>query len=85
MIEQIYIYIIAALPSLGAVIGIVSAVCAIFKKFNSLIKEVKETTDIKQLKGALNRLAIENLELKRLIKKDIEARTHVEVQDDKKV
>lgn len=86
MIEEIYLIIIAALPSIGSIIGVITAVKKVLDSFSALKKKVEETTDVDDLRKLVKKVMLENAELKRLIKEDIEARTNVEVDtNDEKV
>lgn len=64
-LDQIYQILVAALPSLTAIIGIVTVCVKIIKQFTKLRDEVKATQDIKDVEKQLKVVLQENAELKR--------------------
>lgn len=78
MTEQIITYFIALLPSIVAVITALSTAIGILKQFRELRKEVNEKVDVKELQQKLEIVLSENKELERLLKKEIESRTHIQ-------
>ena len=77
MTEQIIIYLIALIPSCVAVITALSTAIEILKHFKALRNSVNEKVDVKDLQKKLEVVLSENKELQRLLKKDIESRTHI--------
>lgn len=68
-LDQVYAILVAALPSLTAIIGIVTVCFKILKQFKGLRDEVKETQDIKEVEKQLKVVLQENAELKRSMTK----------------
>ena len=64
-LDQIYAILVAALPSITAVIGIITVFIKIAKKFGDLRDEVKNSTDIKDVSDQLKVVLQENAELKK--------------------
>ena len=69
-------YVVSILPSLAAVIGIIASIIKIAKdnkkviepivtKFNELRQEVKDKTEMTDLKATINNLIKENAELRK--------------------
>lgn len=73
----IYSLIIAAVPSLVAVIGIVIACVKVVKKFAELKNAVVQQKEFEELKRQLIICHQENIELKRQVKEVIEAVSRV--------
>lgn len=74
-------FLIAAGPSLTAILGILIAVGTILKKFSTLIKEVKANVENKALRDDLIKSLKENEELKKQQKVLIEQLTKVRYDD----
>lgn len=74
-------FLIAAGPSLTAILGILIAVGTILKKFSTLIKEVKANVENKTLRDELIKSLKENEELKKQQKVLIEQLTKVRYDD----
>lgn len=68
-IEQIYQLLVAGLPTLTAVVAIITACVKIIKQFGQLRNEVKNTTDIKDVEKQLKVVLNENAELKKSMTK----------------
>ena len=84
-LDQIYTMLVAALPSITAVIGIVTVFIKIAKKFGDLRDEVKNSTDIKDVSDQLKVVLQENAELKKsmvqLNKKVVNKLDHIYITD----
>lgn len=74
-------FLIAAGPSLTAILGILIAVGTFLKKFSTLIKEVKANVENKALREDLIKSLKENEELKKQQKVLIEQLTKVRYDD----
>lgn len=77
MTEQIITLLIALIPSFVAIVTTVSTAFGILKNFKELRNSVNEKVDVKELQHKLEVAISENKELERLLKKDIESRTHI--------
>ena len=84
-LDQIYSILVAALPSLTAIIGIVTVCVKIIKQFKGLRNEVKATQDIKEVESQLKVVLQENAELKKsmveLNKKVVNKLDHLYISD----
>lgn len=76
MFEDIYLFLIAALPSISAILGVILAVIKLIKNNDSTIGnvatkldefavELKNTKEMDEVKIAMNNLAQSNRELKK--------------------
>lgn len=81
ILTTIEAFLIAAGPSLTAILGILIAVGTILKKFSTLIKEVKANVENKALRDELIKSLKENEELKKHQKVLIEQLTKVRYDD----
>lgn len=77
MTEEIVAYLIALIPSFVAIVTALSTAVGILKQFKALRGEVKEKVEVKELQEKLAVAISENRELQRIIKKEIETRTHI--------
>lgn len=77
MTNEIMTYLIALIPSIVAVGSTLGTAIGILKQFKALRGEVKQKTEMKDLKEKLEIVISENRELKQMLKKDIETRTHI--------
>lgn len=84
-LDQIYSILVAALPSITAIVGIVTVCVKILKQFTNLRNEVKETQDIKAVENQLKVVLQENAELKKsmveLNKKVVNKLDHLYITD----
>lgn len=64
-VEQILLMIVGASPALGAIIGIVVAVCKLIARFEKIKSEIIDTKEYQTLKDQLVLVNKENRELKR--------------------
>lgn len=81
MTETIFLAIVAAAPSLVAIIGIITAVCKLFKSFAELKAEVISTKEYSELKKELKLAHQENAELKKLLREALTAITKIQRED----
>lgn len=81
ILTTIEAFLIAAGPSLTAILGILIAVGTILKKFSTLIKEVKANVENKALREELIKSLKESEELKKQQKILIEQLTKVRYDD----
>ena len=77
MSEQIITILIALIPSFVAIVTAISAAASILKQFRDLRNSVNEKVEMKELQQKLEVAISENRELERLLKKEIESRTHI--------
>lgn len=77
MTNEIVIYLIALVPSIASVVSALGTAIGILKQFKALRGEVKQKTEMKDLKEKLEIVISENRDLKQMLKKDIETRTHI--------
>lgn len=77
MEEQLLYYIVAIAPSLAAVISVVIMGIKVARQFIKLRGEVKDKTEVEDLKVALTHALYEVEELKKLLKKELETKTRV--------
>lgn len=76
MNEQIIMWLI--LIAGGAdVLSVIGIAIGILSKFKDLRKAVDEKVDVKELQQKLDIAISENRELQRILKKEIETRTHI--------
>ena len=81
ILTTIETFLIAAGPSLTAILGILIAVGTFLKKFSTLIKEVKANVENKALRDELIKSLKENEEIKKQQKILIEQLTKVRYDD----
>lgn len=67
MQEMFVQVLVAVLPSVTAVVGVVSAVLAMLKNFKGLKREFEEKTDFKEIQKAFGKIVDENQQLKKEI------------------
>lgn len=75
--EEIIIYIVALLPSLASVIAVVTAVLKVLAAFKELQDAVHQKVEMEELRDKLDTCLAETEELKKILKKDIQTRTHI--------
>lgn len=75
--EEIIIYIVALLPSCASVIAIVTAVLKVLHSFKELQDAVHQKVEMEELREKLDAALAETEELKKILKKDIQSRTHI--------
>lgn len=75
--EELIIYIIALLPSLASVIAVVTAALKILAAFKELQDAVHQKVEMQELREKLDAAMTETQELRKLLKKDIQSRTHI--------
>lgn len=77
MTETIMYYIISLAPSIVAICTSIGAIVSILKKFASLREDVHKKVEMEELKEKLEIAMSDSKELQRLLKKEIETRTHI--------
>lgn len=76
MTEQILMWLV--LIAGGAeVLSVIGMAIGILSQFKTLKKSVDEKVDVKELQEKLEIVISENRELERILKKEIETRTHI--------
>lgn len=86
MEEQIIEYIVMIAPSAAAIITAIITVVKILRSFNDLRADVRDKTKMQNLEEALADALYEVNELKKLLRKELEAKTRVkqDVDDQRK-
>ena len=79
--NEIITLIIAIVPSIGVLLGVLVSVLKIVKSFNELLAGVKDQRNAEALKEYANKMQEENIMLKQKLNQIIEALTKIEVND----
>lgn len=77
MTETIITYCIALLPSFVSIITALGTAIGILKQFKDLRNDVEKKVDVQELQKKLEVAISENRELEKILKKEIESRTHI--------
>lgn len=70
-------YLITLLPSATAILTTAGTLIAFLKNFKTLRSDVKSKVEMEELRAKLEASYAENLELQKLLKKDIEVQTKI--------
>lgn len=76
MIDQIFLWAVL-IAGAADVMSVISIAIGILSQFKALQKAVDEKVDVKELQEKLEIVISENRELERILKKEIETRTHI--------
>lgn len=71
-IDSILTIIVASIPAITSVATGIGVMYKVFKNFNDLKKQVKEATELNEIRAQFNLVLQENLELKEAINKLID-------------
>lgn len=77
MNSELVIYLCTLIPGATFAITSIATTIGILGKFKSLQSEVKKKVEMKEMQQKLEVVLSENRELQRILKKEIESRTHV--------
>ena len=75
--QEIITYIVALVPSLASVIAVATAAIKVIKSFKDLQADVQKKIEMEELRSRLEIALSDNRELKQLLRKDIQTRTHI--------
>ena len=84
VLEYITIYapvIMAVLSEVGVVCALIAKITSYFKKAEGAVKELKESSEYKELKEQMKVVLQENYELKKQLDLVLEKMTHVKVNN----
>ena len=95
-IDTLWAILIAALPSLASIFGIIAAIVKVLKdnkkviqpiidKFEELKKEVEDKTNLEEARAEMKLIISQNAQLREQNRKLLQALNHVVVQDDEEI